>query len=118
MVIDNITIVEDFLSDFFQKKKIFGIRFENRPKNTQGLFDLEMIPNERIKIIDSLKSIDYSEGPNIDKMGIESDLWIFGKIIKNREVYIKITMGTPNDNVICISFHLSEYPMRYPFKSL
>jgi hypothetical protein len=36
--------------------------------------DLEMIPNERIKIIDSLKSIDYREGPNIDKMGSDSDL--------------------------------------------
>jgi hypothetical protein len=74
MVIDNITIVENFLSDFFQKKSIWHIRFESRPKNTQGLFDLEMIPNERIKIIDSLKSIDYREGPNIDKMGSDSDL--------------------------------------------
>jgi hypothetical protein len=77
-----------------------------------------MTPNERIKIIDSLKAIDYSEGPNKDKMGIESDLWVFGKMIKNREVYIKITMGSPNDSVICISFHSSENPMHYPFKPI
>jgi hypothetical protein len=117
MIIDDIAIVENFLSDFFQKKKIWDIRFENRPKNTQGLFDFEITPNDRIKIIDSLISEDYSEGPNPDKMGSESDMWIFGKMIKKQEAYIKITMGKIGKPVICISFHTSEKPMSYPFKS-
>ena len=117
MTIENITDVENFLSDFFQKKKIWGIRFENRQKNTQALFDLELASNDRIKIIDSLKAIDYSEGPNKDNMGIQSDMLIFGKTINESEVYIKINMGNVNNQVICISFHLSEKPMNYPFKT-
>lgn len=55
MTIENITDVENFLSDFVQKKKVWQIRFVDRVKNQP---------------------------------------------------------------VICISFHPSESPMRYPFKSL
>ena len=116
MTIENITDVENFLSNFFQKKKVWQIRFVNRVKNLQALADLEIPPNERIKIIDALQATDYSEGPNKDKMSIESAMWIFGKMVKKREVYIKITMGDENEPVICISFHPSESPMRYPFK--
>jgi hypothetical protein len=43
-------------------------------------------------------------------------MWVFGKEVKQREVYIKITMGFPGTSTICISFHISEHPMKYPFK--
>lgn len=33
-----------------------------------------------------------------------------------REVYIKITLGYENGQTICISFHISEKPLIYPFK--
>ena len=38
-------------------------------------------------------------------------LWESGQ-----EVYIKISYGMPNRRAICISFHLAEYPMNYPYK--
>lgn len=118
MTIDNITDVENFLSDFFQKKKIWGIRFANeRMKNIDALAALEITALERERIIDNIKPTDYSEGPVKDKMSIESDMWIFGKIVKKQEVYIKITIGNISKPVICISFHPSEKPMVYPFKS-
>lgn len=117
MTIESITDVENFLSDFFQKKKIWGIRFANeRMKNIDALAALEITAFERERIIDSLKAKDYSEGPNKDKMSIESDMWIFGKTVKKQEIYIKITVGNVSKPVICISFHLSEKPMVYPFK--
>jgi hypothetical protein len=43
-------------------------------------------------------------------------MWVFGKHVKKREVYIKITMGNPGDKVICISFHFSENALRYPYQ--
>lgn len=33
-----------------------------------------------------------------------------------REVYIKITLGYENGQTICISFHISEKPLIYPYK--
>ena len=44
------------------------------------------------------------------------DLWVFGKDVKGQEVYIKICYGQPNRSTICVSFHIAEYPMNYPYK--
>jgi hypothetical protein len=43
-------------------------------------------------------------------------MWVFGKIVKKKEVYIKITIGAMDSGVICISFHLAQYKMNYPLK--
>jgi len=43
-------------------------------------------------------------------------MWVFGKTIKEKEVYIKITMGVKDNSVICISFHLARHKMNYPLK--
>jgi len=43
-------------------------------------------------------------------------LWVFGKNVKTREVYVKISMGRVNEKAICISFHIAEHPMSYPYK--
>ena len=37
--------------------------------------------------------------------------------IKVFDIIIKITLGQPNNSTICISFHLAEHPMNYPFKN-
>ena len=44
-------------------------------------------------------------------------MWVFGKIVSKHEIYIKVTVGQPNDKVICISFHFPEYPMTYPYNN-
>lgn len=44
------------------------------------------------------------------------EMWVFGKDVKGREVYIKIMISDHCGQTICISFHLAESPMKYPFK--
>jgi hypothetical protein len=44
------------------------------------------------------------------------EMWVFGKWLNKIEVYIKITLGSEKDPVICISFHPAEHPMNYPLK--
>ena len=56
------------------------------------------------------------EGPVIDVLNKEGEMWVFGKDVKEREVYIKITLGYENGQTICISFHIAEHPLVYPFK--
>jgi hypothetical protein len=43
-------------------------------------------------------------------------MWVFGKNVKEKEVYIKITMGAMGGSVICISFHLAQHKIEYPLK--
>lgn len=61
--------VERFLNEFHEKMKIWNVFFrDERGKNTQALADLEISPNDRIKILEELKTIDYSEGPLEEKL--------------------------------------------------
>lgn len=110
--------VEQFLTDFKVKMKVFQILFrDERMKNTQSLLLLEMTPDARKKIIDNLTYEDYSEGPLTDTLYGIASTWVFGKNYrKGIEIYIKISMGRPNDRVICISFHKAKHPMQYPLK--
>ncbi len=111
--------VEVFLNEFKVKMRVFQILFrDERMKNTQSLLHLEMAPEARKKVIESLTFEDFSEGPLADNLLGIASMWVFGKNVKyNTEVYIKISMGWPDSQVICISFHKSEYPMTYPFKN-
>lgn len=70
----------------------------------------------RREILKDLNVDDYSEGPLEEKMHGILPMWVFGKMVKQKEVYIKVSMGTENRQVICISFHISEHQINYPFK--
>lgn len=110
--------VEQFLRDFKVKMSVFRILFrDDRTKNTQALLSMEMSSDKRKKIIESLEATDYCEGPLDDKLYGVASMWVFGKYVKELEVYIKISVGRPNNSVICISFHKAEHKMTYPLKT-
>lgn len=109
--------VKEFLNQFNIKAQIFGIQFRNdRKKNRETLLLLDISPLQRELIVKNLQVQDYVEGPVIDVLNKEGELWVFGKDVKGREVYIKITLGYENGQTICISFHIAEHPLSYPFK--
>mgnify|MGYP007092151663 FL=1 len=109
--------VKEFLNQFNIKAQIFGIQFRNdRKKNRETLLLLDISPLQRELIVKNLQVQDYVEGPVIDVLNKEGEMWVFGKDIKGREVYIKITLGYENGQTICISFHIAEHPLSYPFK--
>ncbi len=109
--------VVKFLADFKQKFKIFDIIFVNRDKNIQALSDLEIFPKDREKYLMGLQVENYFRGPNPDSGNpLAGDAWEFGTRVKENEVYIKIKMGMLNKKVICLSFHIAEFEIRYPFK--
>lgn len=89
---------------------------DERDKNSQTLSDLELMPNERKKIIEKLEIDDYCEGPLEETQYGGSEMWVFGRMLRRKEIYIKITLGALNTSVICISFHIAEYKMNYQFK--
>lgn len=110
--------VEAFLRQIKEKIKVFDIVFrDDRGKNLQTLATLEILPAYRKQVILDIEPEDYSEGPIVDTLNKMGEMWVFGKDVKGHEVYIKIMLGHPNCSTICISFHLADHPMNYPFKN-
>jgi ribosomal protein S9 len=109
--------VQSFLELFHTKMKVFGLLFrDDRGKNQRALEELEIVPSYRRVIIENLTVEDYAEGPVVDTLNNLGEMWVFGKDIKGREVYIKIMISGLSGQTICISFHIAESPMKYPFK--
>jgi hypothetical protein len=109
--------VEQFLRDFKTKMSLWDVIFrDDRGKNLDTLTMLDLRSADRKKILEKLKAEDYSHGPLEEKLYGGSDMWVFGILIKRKEVYIKISMGKPGLAVICISFHIAGKPLNYPFK--
>jgi hypothetical protein len=110
--------IEVFLKDFkfklgFRDKILFR---SDRDKNFKTLLALELTVTLVKQELHKLEIQDYSEGPVEDTLYKEMPMWVFGRLIKGREVYIKISMGRLDSDPICISFHFSEFSMNYPYK--
>jgi hypothetical protein len=80
------------------------------------LADLEINQSQALEVVKKLEVLDYAEGPIDETVFQGADMWVFGKVVKGKEVYIKITMGQQGMQVLCISFHIADHPMQYPLK--
>ncbi|MDH5363893.1 MAG: toxin [Dehalococcoidia bacterium] len=87
-----------------------------REKNVNTLTELEMTLEDVKKEILSLSVLDYCSGPTKDPE-IKGDLWIFGKIIRGKEVYIKLKLsGDQHGRMVrVLSFHIAGKPLTYYF---
>ncbi len=113
---DKASVIQ-FLKDFKEKMKFWDVLFlDNRSKNFHALAELEITPNQRKTVLEKLTVSDYSEGPLPEEWHGSKEMWVFGVTVKKKEVYIKITLGLPGSQTICISFHIAEHPLHYPFK--
>lgn len=109
--------VEAFLSLFKVKVDIWGVFFlDNRDKNKSTMALLNFRSLDRLNVVKSIEVEDYSEGPIKDGLNGFNEMWVFGKDVDGKEIYIKIALGCPGSKSICISFHIAEHPMHYPFK--
>ena len=61
-------------------------------------------------------SIGFREGPLEETQQGGNEMWIFGKVIKGQQVYIKLTISKMTGGAVCISFHKAEHPMEFPLK--
>ena len=111
------TEIEAFLKDFKQKLGFWGLIIRSdRDKNFRTMTALEYSFNDVKRELAGLELIHFVDGRLKDTLYKSADMWVFGKQIQGQEVYIKITMGQPNEKVLCISFHFSEEALNYPYK--
>jgi hypothetical protein len=123
--------VEAFLNELRIKLGFQEVFFDRRDKNLDSytmLAEWGYSSNKLVGILKELTISNYSEGPIADDQNVPSkgDLWVFGKNIMpenpkrkklETEFYIKVQLGYPDREVICISFHPSDYEMKYPFNN-
>lgn len=110
--------IRDFLIEF---KRIAtegrGIDFIPRRDNLDALADLGLtLRNARDEIM-ALSVMDYCEGPEDDR-DKPGEIWVFGKEIEGKEVYIKLKVASAGEEKLakCISFHISRRPLRFPYR--
>ena len=108
--------VQKFLEQFNAKVKVFGIIFrDDRPKNKEALQQLDITPMQRELIVKSLQIQDYVEGPVIDVLNQQGEMWVFGKDVKGREVYIKdyVRLSKRPDNMHLVSYSRTSYAVSF-----
>lgn len=88
-----------------------------RLENREFLLRLGITEENQEKEILALTVEDYCEGPKRDR-SMAGDVWIFGKKIREVEVYIKLKIAEVQGEKIarCLSFHKAKKPLNYPFK--
>lgn len=110
-------VSKDDINNFLRKLKRIaskrGIPLIPREKNELGRRGLTMLDFHQAIL--SLTYKNYYKGPEPSK-GIPLNIWIFGKIIDYDEYYIKLEITHNETRAVCISFHPSELPIRYPLK--
>ena len=108
--------VAEFLKTFKRRLDEVGwLYVVNRKENRDGLIEIGITKTERKDIILSLIPEDYCEGPlpDDDQPG---HVWFFGSTVEGQAIYIKLKL-TNTEAPKCLSFHLAEYPLRYPIKA-
>ncbi|RJQ42376.1 MAG: hypothetical protein C4545_04735 [Anaerolineaceae bacterium] len=92
-------------------------------KYKKTMLGLSFTEKQIVEVIEELSLEDYTEGPLEDR-DFRGMVWIFGKCIKDKEVYIKLKISELDDlgnkvaSLICLSFHFSEKPLKYPYKNV
>lgn len=108
--------VKDFLREFRSLIKSNTFYVINRYENIEGLIALGITEKIRKKELLSLNVLNYSSGPTPDE-DRPGDVWVFGKIIRSNEVYIKLKIVSLSrgNQAKCISFHPAKRTLIYPF---
>lgn len=96
-----------------------GVTLIPRKETTSTLPRLGLTKRNLEEILLSLSTTDYCKGPEEDEgIGRSGEMWFFGKEIEGHDIYIKLKVEKIKGAEIakCISFHIANYPLRYPYK--
>ena len=94
-----------------------GLDVIPRRENITCLAELGLTRKNQKEEILGLTVSDYCEGPEPDR-DRPGEVWVFGKQISGREVYIKIKIAKVGKETIakCLSFHPANHPLCFPFR--
>ena len=106
--------------DFSVKENLHIIRSKKKGKEKYStpytLVDLEYDASDVAERLKELTIKEYSE-TLVDKDDLNPPLlFVFGKEINDKQVYIKLKLkAEPTEYVVCVSFHYAEHEMCFPY---
>ena len=110
----------NFLKEF---KKIAsgrrGIYLIPREESLKTLAELGLTKKNLKEIMMTLSVLDYCEGPKRDE-GRPGEIWVFGKQISGKEIYIKLKVAQVGEKKLLNVFHsiLQPFPYVFPFNPM
>lgn len=89
---------------------------DKRQKNMATFAALGLTPSDVPDILRELTYKNYAKGPEDDRNTSDRQcIWVFGYHFEDDEIYIKLKIT--EDNLLNISFHIAEHPLKYPYTS-
>jgi len=114
------TEVRDFLLQFKQAvTQGSGVDIAPRRGTLRTMSQLGLTKSNLEDLLLSLSVADYCKGPEQDR-DRTGHIWVFGKQVEQQEVYIKLKVFDVNGARLakCISFHIAEFKMKYPYRQV
>lgn len=92
--------------------------FVPRDVNVQGLVDLGIDEAKAWVEIARLTINNYCQGPESDRDGSATFVWVFGATVEKTATYIKLKIEPSGKSHVlkCLSFHPGQFPMRFPLR--
>lgn len=92
-------------------------RFEERPQNMATLAKIGITKSDAKSRVMALTVEDFSAGPKVRDDGRgDQESWEFGIHVNGTLVYVKLSLPDNPERCVCVSFHVPEYPMTFPFR--
>lgn len=110
--------VRDFLLEFKQVATgASGVDIVPRAETRPALAQLGLTMSNLEELLLGLSVANYCKGPVPDR-DRPGNIWIFGREIEGHEVYIKLKVARVGGRRLakCISFHIAEHPLVYPYR--
>jgi len=115
--------IRDFLETIKQTITDPATRYDGwllvkRVESVECITELGLTLGDVRDAILGLSVVDYCAGPLQDR-DMPGDLWVFGKVIEGREIYIKLKLARigPVKRVRIVSFHPAKESLCYPYRS-
>lgn len=108
------------ITDFLKKFKLVLLQdftFIKRKKNLDTVSRLGITIPYVKTLFAQLTYKDYINGPEKDKDRHGNMIWEFGIHIQGEEIYIKLSDDFSFNKAKCISFHIADFPIKYPYKT-
>lgn len=85
-----------------------------KPKNSEFMTEHNLSTADAYEVVERLGVCDYSHSVRNNR---GQELHVFGAILLEHDLYVKLRLARQESGVLCVSFHPPERVMHFPYKN-